>query len=132
MIKGVFLYGNGIMKEDKLLEKVEKNSGAIELIVRTALAMVVVIVSVTLFFGDIRGLPDEVKDVKARVAALELNYATYVTKIDTSMTKLVTDVDAIKMQFIKQGMAHEEKITRVIHEYPHKEKELELEYGKIK
>lgn len=53
-------------------------------------------------------------------------------RIDTLLNDLKSNFDLVKLQIIKQGMEHEGKVTRVIYEYPHKGKELELEYGKDK
>ena len=133
MVKGVFLFGED-MSEAKLLEKINKNSGMIEIIVKTAVAVAVAIISVTLFLGSVKDvieeIPPRVDRLERRVEALELNNATYMARIDTSLSKLNNDFDMIKLQIIKQGMAHDEKVTRVIHEYPHKEKELEYERSK--
>lgn len=122
------------MNEAKLLEKINKNSGMIEIIVKTAVAVAIAIISVTLFLGSVRDvieeIPPRVDRLERRVEALELSNATYMARIDTSLNKLNNDFDMIKLQIIKQGMAHNESVTRVIHEYPHKEKGLELKYDK--
>ena len=120
------------MSEAKLLEKINKNSTVIEMIVKTAVVCVVIIGSIAVFFDDMKRLPSRVDSLESRVAALEINSATYMARIDTSLNDLKSNFDLVKLQIVKQGMAHEEKVNRVIHEYPHKEKELELEYGKIK
>ena len=59
-----------------------------------------------------------------------INSATYMARIDTSLNDLKSNFDLVKLQIIKQGMIHNESVTRVIHEYPHKEKGLELKYDK--
>lgn len=120
------------MSEAKLLEKINKNSGMIEIIVKTAVAVTVAIISVTLFLGSVKDvieeIPPRVDRLERRVEALELSNATYMARIDTSLNKLNNDFDMIKLQIIKQGMSHNESVTRVIREYPHKEKELEMKY----
>jgi hypothetical protein len=120
------------MSEKMLLEKINKNSGAIEAIIKTAVVCCAVIGAIAVFLNDVKGLPPRVDRLESRVASLEMNYATYVARIDTALNKLNNDLDMIKLQIIRQGMAHDEKVTRVIHEYPHEEKEPELEYGKDK
>lgn len=72
-----------------------------------------------------KGLPSRVDGLESRVAALEINSATYMARIDTSLNDLKSNFDLVKLQIIKQGME-----TRVIYEYPHKEKELDYKYGK--
>lgn len=120
------------MSEAKLLEKINKNSSIIEMIIKTAVVCAVVIGTIAIFFNDMKGLPPRIDSLESRVAALELNNATYMARIDTSLNKLNNDFDMIKLQIIKQGMGINENVTRVIHEYPHKEKELEIKYGKDK
>lgn len=120
------------MSEAKLLERINKNSGMIELIVKTAVVCVVIVGSIAVFFDDMKGLPSRVDSLESRVAALEINSATYMARIDTLLNDLKSNFDLVKLQIIKQGMEHEGKVTRVIYEYPHKGKELELEYGKDK
>lgn len=115
-----------------LLEKINKNSGAIEAIIKTAVVCCAVIGAIAVFLNDVKGLPPRVDRLESRVAALEINSATYMARIDTLLNDLKSNFDLVKLQIIKQGMDHEGKVTRVIHEYPHKGKELELEYGKDK
>lgn len=105
------------MSETKLLQKIEKNSGAIELIIKTAVYLLVFVATVSIFFGDMKRLPNRVEALEGRVAALEINYSTYMAKIDTSLSKLNNDFDIIKMQIIKQGVSHERAVTRVVHEF---------------
>lgn len=113
------------MSEAKLLEKINKNSTVIEMIVKTAVVCVVIVGSIAVFFDDMKGLPSRVDGLESRVAALEINSATYMARIDTSLNDLKSNFDLVKLQIIKQGME-----TRVIYEYPHKEKELDYKYGK--
>lgn len=117
IVKGVFIFGED-MSEAKLLEKINKNSGAIEMIVKTVVVCCAIIGTIAIFLKDVQGLPPRVDRLESRVASLEMNYATYVARIDTSLNKLNNDFDMIKLQIIKQGMSHDEKVTRVIHEYP--------------
>lgn len=95
------------------------------MIVKTAIVCVVIVGSIAVFFDDMKGLPSRVDGLESRVAALEINSATYMARIDTSLNDLKSNFDLVKLQIIKQGME-----TRVIYEYPHKEKELELKYDK--
>lgn len=74
-----------------------------------------------------KGLPSRVDGLESRVAALEINSATYMARIDTSLNDLKSNFDLVKLQIIKQGME-----TRVIYEYPHKEKGSDYKYGKDK
>lgn len=117
------------MSEAKLLEKINKNSGMIEIIVKTAVAVAVAIISVTMFLGDVKDIiekiPPKVETLEARVTALELNFASSLAKIESSLSRLEGDFNIIKTQLVKQGME-----TRVIYEYPHKE--LDYKYGKDK
>lgn len=108
-----------------MLEKINKNSTVIEMIVKTAVVCVVIVGSIAVFFDDMKGLPSRVDGLESRVAALEINSATYMARIDTSLNDLKSNFDLVKLQIIKQGME-----TRVIYEYPHKEKELDYKYGK--
>lgn len=108
-----------------MLEKINKNSTVIEMIVKTAAVCVVIVGSIAVFFDDMKGLPSRVDGLESRVAALEINSATYMARIDTSLNDLKSNFDLVKLQIIKQGME-----TRVIYEYPHKEKELDYKYGK--
>lgn len=78
-------------------------------------------------FDDMKGLPSRVDGLESRVAALEINSATYMARIDTSLNDLKSNFDLVKLQIIKQGME-----TRVIYEYPHKEKGSDYKYGKDK
>lgn len=118
------------MNEAKLLEKINKNGTVIEMIVKTSIVCVVIVGSIAVFFDDMKGLPSRVDSLESRVAALEINLATYMARIDTSLNDLKSNFDLVKLQIIKQGMIHNESVTRVIHEYPHKEKGLELKYDK--
>lgn len=95
------------------------------MIVKTAVVCVVIVGSIAVFFDDMKGLPSRVDGLESRVAALEINSATYMARIDTSLNDLKSNFDLVKLQIIKQGME-----TRVIYEYPHKEKGLELKYDK--
>lgn len=95
------------------------------MIVKTAVVCVVIVGSIAVFFDDMKGLPSRVDGLESRVAALEINSATYMARIDTSLNDLKSNFDLVKLQIIKQGME-----TRVIYEYPHKEKELDYKYGK--
>lgn len=95
------------------------------MIVKTSIVCVVIVGSIAVFFDDMKGLPSRVDSLESRVAALEINSATYMARIDTSLNDLKSNFDLVKLQIIKQGME-----TRVIHEYPHKEKGLELKYDK--
>lgn len=108
-----------------MLEKINKNSTVIEMIVKTAVVCVVIVGSIAVFFDDMKGLPSRVDGLESRVAALEINSATYMARIDTSLNDLKSNFDLVKLQIIKQGME-----TRVIYEYPYKEKELDYKYGK--
>ena len=108
-----------------MLEKINKNSTVIEMIVKTSIVCVVIVGSIAVFFDDMKGLPSRVDGLESRVAALEINSATYMARIDTSLNDLKSNFDLVKLQIIKQGME-----TRVIYEYPHKEKELDYKYGK--
>lgn len=108
-----------------MLEKINKNSTIIEMIVKTTVVCVVIVGSIAVFFDDMKGLPSRVDGLESRVAALEINSATYMARIDTSLNDLKSNFDLVKLQIIKQGME-----TRVIYEYPHKEKELDYKYGK--
>lgn len=108
-----------------MLEKINKNSTVIEMIVKTAVVCVVIVGSIAVFFDDMKGLPSRVDGLESRVAALEINSATYMARIDTSLNDLKSNFDLVKLQIIKQGME-----TRVIYEYPHKEKGSDYKYGK--
>lgn len=99
----------------------------IEMIVKTAVVCVVIVGSIAVFFDDMKGLPSRVDGLESRVAALEINSATYMARIDTSLNDLKSNFDLVKLQIIKQGME-----TRVIYEYPHKEKGSDYKYGKDK
>lgn len=110
-----------------MLEKINKNSTVIEMIVKTAVVCVVIVGSIAVFFDDMKGLPSRVDGLESRVAALEINSATYMARIDTSLNDLKSNFDLVKLQIIKQGME-----TRVIYEYPHKEKGSDYKYGKDK
>lgn len=95
------------------------------MIVKTAVVCVVIVGSIAVFFDDMKGLPSRVDGLESRVAALEINSATYMARIDTSLNDLKSNFDLVKLQIIKQGME-----TRVIYEYPHKEKGSDYKYGK--
>lgn len=95
------------------------------MIAKTAVVCVVIVGSIAVFFDDMKGLPSRVDGLESRVAALEINSATYMARIDTALNDLKSNFDLVKLQIIKQGME-----TRVIYEYPHKEKELDYKYGK--
>lgn len=99
------------MKEQHIIEKINRNSGMIEMIVKTAVATLIAVSSavatVTLFWADMRDIPLKVKELEARVAAIELNSTASLAKIESILSRLEGDFLIIKTQIVRQGLENQ-------------------------
>lgn len=117
----------------EISKKILKNSKAIYFAYVLLGAIFTGLVNLVISVNKVTKLPQIVENHEARIIVLEQQNLVFnelmkriVQDIADSKKDIKSDLDIIKNNLTAVALDNREKITRVIYEYPHKEKELEL------
>lgn len=117
----------------EISKKILKNSKAIYFAYALLGAIFTGLINLVISVNKVAKLPPIVENHEARIIVLEQQNLVFnelmkriVQDIADSKKDIKSDLDIIKNNLTAVALDNREKITRVIYEYPHKEKELEL------
>lgn len=117
----------------EISKKILKNSKAIYFAYALLGAIFTGLVNLVISVNKVTKLPPIVENHEARIIVLEQQNLVFnelmkriVQDIADSKKDIKSDLDIIKNNLTAVALDNREKITRVIYEYPHKEKEIEL------